>query len=1587
MGPDVPLLNEYKQEFFWKRFPQTVLGGPQFKLGYCAPPYIYVNQIILFLTPWVFGGVGTLLYQLLLLEDYYAAVLSGGLMVIAASVVQIMNLCARRRTVTVERLQTQNILTDEEEFEFASCAGSETIKFIIPGKKFIVNTIFHTVLAGALCGLGTWYLLLNRLSSLYNNTGAAVMIFVFGWVTLCIGEYSLIINTATETATFQAQDTYEITPLTRPLYIFAFIAVDLAHRFNATIPDLQQANQALHIIFLFLPLLWALGILSPVDALFLWGMEQTLVFGLGGSAMSTDIRLVVMFLVSVGVAIGTYFIPSSLGVVLFTTGMGFILSLDFSQVELMFRSCCRSPDARADLRDVPRSLGWRLGWKEFFIYLTVLLAALAEAGLLHHFGTISETSASSPQAIVSYILISLLVVSWILREIQGAYIFYGVFRNPFYPQQIRNLKVFKQKQSGLMKAGIVRRLLINLVSPFAMIGFLAMDISLQSLHTVTLCIGFTRAFRTVGIIWDRLIQFLSKLKFALTILISSWTEKKQRRKSTATLITINAVLFPMLLAVIALSAVLSAPLLPLFTLPVFLVGFPRPVRSWPGTVGAAACMCPDSVYYQQMMWSLTEAFQTAFATGSLGKDTAQVIYEQFLYLGRTRPVRSWPGTVGAAACMCPDSVYYQQMMWSLTEAFQTAFATGSLGKDTAQVGIFWDRLFQFLSKLKFALTILISSWTEKKQRRKSTATLITINAVLFPMLLAVIALSAVLSAPLLPLFTLPVFLVGFPRPVRSWPGTVGAAACMCPDSVYYQQMMWSLTEAFQTAFATGSLGVPSPGTHFLCRFQDRVMWVMVLERGFSYCSLNIKGLELQETSCHTAEARKVDELFEMAFEQEDGLEKSTVNHHFSNILTPCAALPVRLYSDARNVLTGIIDSHDNLKQMKDDFVKILFWVLLQHCSKKSQTLEGTLPEDMRGAKPAQVVAEQFVEVNVATIKNFIRKTPSLNSETFDDWSDDDDLFGPEPTSKKTVLNNAAPKQTSATLPGSVEMQSPFCESFSVKSTDKARQALGFGLPAIDKGRELERLSEAEAVPMVIFSSSHSKQLNVPQEWRSSVLPGPRMQQLRRLFPEGWYKSVLSQLDIANTEERPSDILEEVLNDGALMDLYAHVVMTCYGVTLGAESTVLSPSYVYKVYCGDVPWTVGLDWLTGKPELFQLVLKAFRYTFKLMFDKASLGLVEDFSELANYLEEYERDWYIGRASDARWQQAVLQKKPYLFSLGHDPTMHKKEKKMGAFLDKPKMEKHNAHGAGNSLHYGLSSMQGWRVEMEDAHTAVIGLPNGLDQWSFFAVYDGHAGSQVAKYCCEHLLEHITSNPDFKGADQEPAVENVKTGIRTGFLQIDEHMRAISEKKHGVDRSGSTAVGVMISPKHIYFINCGDSRGLLSRSGKVHFFTQDHKPSNPLEKERIQNAGGSVMIQRVNGSLAVSRALGDFDYKCVHGKGPTEQLVSPEPEVYEIERSELEDQFIILACDGIWDVMANEELCDFVRSRLEVTDDLEKVCNEIVDTCLYKGSRDNMSVVLICLPGAPKVSPEAVKREAELDKYLESRVEGGASKKANK
>ena len=118
---------------------------------------------------------------------------------------------------------------------------------------------------------------------------------------------------------------------------------------------------------------------------------------------------------------------------------------------------------------------------------------------------------------------------------------------------------------------------------------------------------------------------------------------------------------------------------------------------------------------------------------------------------------------------------------------------------------------------------------------------------------------------------------------------------------------------------------------------------------------------------------------------------------------------------------------------------------------------------------------------------------------------------------------------------------------------------------------------------------------------------------------------------------------------------------------------------------------------------------------------------------------------------------------------------------------------------------------------------------------------------------------------------------------------------------------------------------------------------------ERQRIQEAGGTVLIQRVNGSLAVSRALGDFEYKNNSNRRPDQQLVSPEPEITCQTRqlsgsgAKQDEQiaFIVLACDGIWDVITNEELAVYILGRLHVTDDLSEICNSVLDMCLYKVS----------------------------------------------
>lgn len=324
-------------------------------------------------------------------------------------------------------------------------------------------------------------------------------------------------------------------------------------------------------------------------------------------------------------------------------------------------------------------------------------------------------------------------------------------------------------------------------------------------------------------------------------------------------------------------------------------------------------------------------------------------------------------------------------------------------------------------------------------------------------------------------------------------------------------------------------------------------------------------------------------------------------------------------------------------------------------------------------------------------------------------------------------------------------------------------------------------------------------------------------------------------------------------------------------------------------------------------------------------------------------------------------------------------------MGAFLSQPITDKETIIGEGNGLRFGMSEMQGWRTEMEDAHIATDSF--SISGASFFGVFDGHGGKQMSKdaACLDSgVLAEFLKRDLVKAGDLEP----YKLGeeLKKAFVSFDERRKP--DYLESQDRSGCTATTVLITKTHIICANSGDSRTVMCNNGGAIPLSQDHKPQNDIEKKRIENAGGSVMMNRVNGDLAVSRALGDFGYKANADMIPEKQMVSPEPDIHIVERSPLDD-FVILACDGVWDVMKNQEAVDFVKNNLLLYPDLGYLAEAMLDHCLGLNSRDNMTVLIVAFsrcPSVPEEQREVMKKVLE-EKKKEQKAAAALSAQHNK
>ena len=241
------------------------------------------------------------------------------------------------------------------------------------------------------------------------------------------------------------------------------------------------------------------------------------------------------------------------------------------------------------------------------------------------------------------------------------------------------------------------------------------------------------------------------------------------------------------------------------------------------------------------------------------------------------------------------------------------------------------------------------------------------------------------------------------------------------------------------------------------------------------------------------------------------------------------------------------------------------------------------------------------------------------------------------------------------------------------------------------------------------------------------------------------------------------------------------------------------------------------------------------------------------------------------------------------------------------------------------YGISSKKGrYRKDQEDAYQVVMELHNNSFKHAF-AIFDGHSGAEASNFASKNLISQI-SNLD-------------ESGISEAFKHVDEEFCQLNPKK------GGTTVGLsVIDNVNLLTANIGDTRIILVRTSNFQVLSYDHVASDDNEKLRVEKAGGYITqhhrTKRVCGQFAITRSIGDARYK--------EYIISAP--YFKNTRMSIDDLALVIASDGLFEVMSNEEVVQVVREKIDFSpcQIAEVLSTEAVD----RGSKDNVTVIVVKL-----------------------------------
>lgn len=263
-------------------------------------------------------------------------------------------------------------------------------------------------------------------------------------------------------------------------------------------------------------------------------------------------------------------------------------------------------------------------------------------------------------------------------------------------------------------------------------------------------------------------------------------------------------------------------------------------------------------------------------------------------------------------------------------------------------------------------------------------------------------------------------------------------------------------------------------------------------------------------------------------------------------------------------------------------------------------------------------------------------------------------------------------------------------------------------------------------------------------------------------------------------------------------------------------------------------------------------------------------------------------------------------------------------------------------------GSCAERGPKQYMEDEHLCIDNLIEHLVETAdfpspgaFYGVFDGHGGTDAASFIRSNILRFIVEDSHFPTC--------MEKAIKSAFVKADY---AFADASTLDISSGTTALTALIFGRTMIIANAGDCRAVLGRRGRAIEMSKDHKPNCTSERIRIEKLGGVIYDGYLNGQLSVARALGDW-----HMKGPKGSAcpLSAEPELQETCLTE-DDEFLIMGCDGLWDVMSSQCAVTMARKELMIHNDPERCSRELVREALKRNTCDNLTVIVVCFSSDP-------------------------------